>query len=347
MKVFSLIPLALAAACASADLPFLVAEDLRITEGNSPRELVVGFELSEPAPREASARVELIGQTATAGEDFSPYTSIVNWEKGQKQAEIRIEILGDTAHEPDESLWVSFSEPKGTLLPNPFFTLTLENDDSYSGADSGFVSPTSYPGYSLVWADEFEGSVLNSESWNYETGNSGWGNNELQYYRSGPSNVRLENGRMIITARQESFSGAEYTSARLTTQGKREFQYGRIDIRAKLPKGQGIWPALWMLGANISQVGWPACGETDIMELIGHQPNKVHASAHWGAQGAGSTAMLARQPTGTLLHFSLSPISQWAATGRVRPTHPLFFRSPCLWTTSVYFNKSQFYSFNH
>jgi len=121
MKVFSLIPLALAAACASADLPFLVAEDLRITEGNSPRELVVGFELSEPAPREASARVELIGQTATAGEDFSPYTSIVNWEKGQKQAEIRIEILGDTAHEPDESLWVSFSEPKNMLLPNPFF----------------------------------------------------------------------------------------------------------------------------------------------------------------------------------------------------------------------------------
>ncbi|MEY4887577.1 MAG: hypothetical protein RL767_1048, partial [Bacteroidota bacterium] len=159
MKVFSIIPLALAAACASADLPFLVAEDLRITEGNSPRELVVGFELSEPAPREASARVELIGQTATAGEDFSPYAGIVNWEKGQKQAEIRIEILGDTAHEPDESLWVSFSEPRNMLLPNPFFTLNLENDDAYSGADSGFVSPTSYPGYSLVWADEFEGSV--------------------------------------------------------------------------------------------------------------------------------------------------------------------------------------------
>ena len=284
MKVFSIIPLALATACASQELPFLVADDLRIAEGNSPRELVVGFELSEPAPREASARVELIGQTATAGEDFSSYTGTVNWEKGQKQAEIRIEILGDTAHEPDESLWVSFSEPKGTLLPNPFFTLTLENDDAYSGADSGFVSPTSYPGYSLVWSDEFDGSVLNTESWNYETGNSGWGNNELQFYRSGPSNVRLENGRMIITARKESFSGADYTSARITTQGKREFQYGRIDIRAKLPKGQGIWPALWMLGANFSQVGWPACGETDIMELIGHQPNKVHATAHWGAQ---------------------------------------------------------------
>ena len=289
MKVFSIIPLALATACASPELPFLVADDLRIAEGNSPRELVVGFELSEPAPREASARVELIGQTATAGEDFSSYTGTVNWEKGQKQAEIRIGILGDTAHEPDESLWVSFSEPKGTLLPNPFFTLTLENDDAYSGADSGFVSPTSYPGYSLVWSDEFDGSVLNTESWNYEIGNSGWGNNELQYYRSGPSNVSLENGRMIITARKESFSGADYTSARITTQGKREFQYGRIDIRAKLPKGQGIWPALWMLGANFSQVGWPACGETDIMELIGHQPNKVHATAHWGAQGAGST----------------------------------------------------------
>jgi len=173
------------------------------------------------------------------------------------------------------------------LLPNPFFTVTLENDDAYAGADSGYVTPTSYPGKTLVWAEEFDGSSLSSSSWNYETGATGWGNNELQFYRNDPSNVRVDNGRMIITARKEQFGGAEYTSARVTTKGKREFQYGRIDIRAKLPKGQGLWPALWMLGANISQVGWPACGETDIMELIGHQAHKVHGTAHWGVQGSG------------------------------------------------------------
>jgi beta-glucanase (GH16 family) len=211
----------------------------------------------------------------------------VTWPKGEKVAQLALEVRGDSTYEPDETLWVSFSEPEHVLLPNPFFTVTLENDDSYAGADSGYVTPTSYPGKTLVWAEEFDGSSLSSSSWNYETGATGWGNNELQFYRNDPSNVRVDNGRMIITARKEQFGGAEYTSARVTTKGKREFQYGRIDIRAKLPKGQGLWPALWMLGANISQVGWPACGETDIMELIGHQPNKVHGTAHWGVQGSG------------------------------------------------------------
>ena len=151
--------------------------------------------------------------------------------------------------------------------------------------NDGYITPSSYSGYKLAWADEFSGETLDLSSWGFDVGNgsSGWGNNEWQYYTSGNANCTVANGKLTITARKESQGGYNYTSARIKTQGKREFQFGRIDIRARLPKGQGIWPALWMLGANFSTVGWPVCGELDIMELIGHQPNRVHGTAHFGA----------------------------------------------------------------
>ena len=275
--------------CRTAEVPVLVGEDLRIAEGDSDREVVFQVHLDAPAPRAASIKVELVGQTSTSGEDFIPMLSTLSWSKGEQDAEVRFTVKGDTDYEDDETLWVAFSQPSEVLIPNPFYTVTLENDDPYSGNDSGYVTPTSYPGYTLVWNEEFDGTSLNSADWNYETGGHGWGNNELQNYRNDPSNIRIENGRMIITARKEQFGGNAYTSARLTTQGKKEFQFGRIDIRAKLPKGQGIWPALWMLGSNISTVGWPACGETDIMELIGHEPHKVHGTTHWGPQGSNTS----------------------------------------------------------
>jgi beta-glucanase (GH16 family) len=109
---------------------------------------------------------------------------------------------------------------------------------------------------------------LNLNDWTFETGASGWGNNELQYYR--PENTVFSAGNLIIEAKKESFWwSCLYTSSRLITKGKKEFKFGRIDIRAALPEGQGIWPALWMLGGNISTINWPLCGEIDIMELVG------------------------------------------------------------------------------
>ncbi|WP_420315885.1 family 16 glycosylhydrolase [Ekhidna sp.] len=153
--------------------------------------------------------------------------------------------------------------------------------------DTGYSTPTSYDGMTLIWNDEFDGSNLNETYWNYEigTGNGGWGNNELQYYRE--DNTSLTEGYLVIEARRENFSNNQYTSSRLTTENKFEFQYGRIDIRAILPKGQGMWPALWMLGANFRQVGWPSCGEIDIMEMIGGENNEdvVHGTAHWDNNG--------------------------------------------------------------
>ncbi len=135
----------------------------------------------------------------------------------------------------------------------------------------------------LVWNDEFENGPLNTEYWNYEEGAGGWGNNELQTYNDSEENVHIDSGYLHITALNPSTS--YYTSGRITTQGKKEFTWMRVDIRAKLPIGQGIWPALWMLGSNYSTVGWAKCGEIDIMEYLGHQPSVVYGNIHWDVNG--------------------------------------------------------------
>jgi len=153
--------------------------------------------------------------------------------------------------------------------------------------EDGYTSPLEYNGYEMVWNDEFDGSSINTSDWVFETGtgNSGWGNNEKQYYRQ--ENAWVEGGVLTIEARSENYMGSSYTSSARKTQNKKSFQYGRIDIRALLPKGQGIWPALWMLGDNIQSAGWPACGEIDIMEMIGGSGREktVHGTVHWDSNG--------------------------------------------------------------
>jgi beta-glucanase (GH16 family) len=140
----------------------------------------------------------------------------------------------------------------------------------------------------LVWADEFdEDGTPNPEHWNFEIGDgtaqglpAGWGNNELQYYTDRPENVKVENGMLVITAREESFQGYDYTSARLTTQNLFEKQYGRFEARIKLPTGKGLWPAFWLLGNDCDTNTWPACGEIDIMEYLGDEPTTAFSTIH-------------------------------------------------------------------
>ena len=151
--------------------------------------------------------------------------------------------------------------------------------------EKGYSSPEEYPDMTIVWRDEFDSDGLDPAHWSHEIGGHGWGNNELQYYQE--SNTEVRDGYAIITARKENKEDKNYTSSRIITKGKKEFKYGRVDIRALLPRGQGIWPALWMLGSNISIVDWPACGEIDIMEMIGGQgkDNVLHGTAHWEKAG--------------------------------------------------------------
>lgn len=139
---------------------------------------------------------------------------------------------------------------------------------------------TDLDGWRLVWADEFDVDGLPDPSrWTYEEGLIR--NDELQYYtRARPENARVENGALVIEARREAWEGADYTSASVTTRGITSWRYGRIEVRAKLPTGRGMWPAIWMLGENIDEVGWPACGEIDIMENVGFDPDRIHANVH-------------------------------------------------------------------
>ncbi len=177
-------------------------------------------------------------------------------------------------------------------------------EDEEVPVDQGYVTPLEYEGYDLVWHDEFEGNSINTDNWVFEIGDGcpdlcGWGNNESQYYRQ--QNAWVSDGVLTIEAREENFGNRNYTSARMKTQGKQSFKYGRIDIRALLPRGQGIWPALWMLGNDIETVGWPKCGEIDIMEMIGGsgRENQVHGTLHWDNNGHTYQGGSYTLPTGT------------------------------------------------
>ncbi|HRQ44611.1 MAG TPA: CIA30 family protein [Candidatus Goldiibacteriota bacterium] len=143
----------------------------------------------------------------------------------------------------------------------------------------------------LIFSDEFDGASIDGAKWVFETGSGGWGNNEIQYYTDRADNARIEGGNLVIEARQESYGGSAYTSARMKTQGRFSAMYGRVEAKIKLPYGQGIWPAFWMLGDNIGTVGWPACGEIDIMEMIGggeDRDDTLYGTAHWEYNGHAS-----------------------------------------------------------
>lgn len=143
--------------------------------------------------------------------------------------------------------------------------------------------PNDTMNYTLIWQDEFNGpagQLPNPNKWTYDIGTN-WGNDQLEYDTNRPENVSLDgNGNLVITAREESYNGRDYTSARIVTRGLFETTYGRIEARIKLPVGQGIWPAFWMLGNDIATVSWPQCGEIDLMEYRGQQPSIVHGSLH-------------------------------------------------------------------
>lgn len=138
-------------------------------------------------------------------------------------------------------------------------------------------------GWHLLWSDEFKqanGSAPNPSKWSHEIGGNGWGNNEWEYYTARTNNARIENGKLVIEARKEHFGNRTITSARLTTRGKFTFTFGRAEARIKIPRGPGVWPAFWTLGADIDSRGWPDCGEIDIIENVGKEPATIHGTVH-------------------------------------------------------------------
>jgi beta-glucanase (GH16 family) len=188
---------------------------------------------------------------------------------------------------------------------------------AYNG--SQFVSTslalTVYVAPKAIWADEFNvDGAPDSAKWAFDigTGSGGWGNNESQYYTNRPENVKVQNGSLIITSKKETYQGSSYTSARIKTQGKFSFKYGKVEIKAKLSTGVGTWPALWMLGDNITSVSWPACGEIDIMEHVGKSQNTIHGTLHYPNFSGGSGVTKSTTITNASTEFHVYSID-WRA----------------------------------
>jgi beta-glucanase (GH16 family) len=173
---------------------------------------------------------------------------------------------------------------------------------------------------SLVWSDEFNtNGAPDPAKWGYDigTGSSGWGNNELQYYTSRPENAVVQNGVLKINLVKENFSGSAYTSTRMLSRGKFSFKYGTVEVRAKLPSGGGTWPAIWMLGNNISTVGWPACGEIDIMEHKGNDLNRIHGTLHYPGRSGGNADGNTRVISNATTEFHIYKVEWTAASIKI------------------------------
>jgi len=297
--VFTLSLATIFAACIKEDdgtppalnLPTITVSDLTIAEGDVDAVVQLEVTLSGENKTNAIVTFSAIAESAESSLDFEILTTErLIFASGETKKVIEINIKGDEVKETKETFQIKLYNPMNVKLEKDVATITIEDDDNNTAGlvipASGYTSADAYPGYTLAWSDEFDGATLNTANWTYEMGdgcpnNCGWGNNELQYYRE--DNTSIVNGHLVITAKKQNFGTRNYTSSRLVTKGKKQFKFGRIDIRAALPEGQGLWPALWMLGSNIDAVNWPACGEIDIMELTGNLPNRVVGTVHYGA----------------------------------------------------------------
>ncbi len=246
------------------------------------------IQLLEVADKRIFVLVRTRNGTATSGEDYINIDQLVTIEPASASMSVPATIIGDDLVVDDETLFLELSDPVNARLEGIAAGITIINDDIakpyiFSIHEQGANSPLVYQNMTLVWQDEFDDPALNLNDWSYKIGpgSNGWGKNELQFYRE--QNTSIVDGHLVIEARKEFCGGSKYTSSRIITMDKQSFEYGRIDIRAALLEGQGMWPALWMLGFNFKTVGWPACGEIDIMELVGgdDRENTVLGTVHW------------------------------------------------------------------
>ncbi|MEM7162520.1 MAG: family 16 glycosylhydrolase [Bacteroidota bacterium] len=264
-----------------AEIKFASDKSAFETDANS----VFAFEvrLNQSTDLTVTVQYETEGITADAGDDFESVSGTLTFSAGQTSKMIEVPIVVDDFLEADEQFKVKLSNPvNGFLKDNVQEAIgTIRNDDDQIQINTeGYTTPDNYPGMALVWSDEFEDPQINLSNWTYDLGDNGWGNNELQNYTNSEINSYIQDGLLVIQANQ--IAQGQYTSARLKSIGLQEFQYGRIDVRAILPVDEGLWPAIWMLGADFPTAGWPACGEIDIMELVGSNPSRIHGTVHWG-----------------------------------------------------------------
>ena len=302
--------------------------------------------LTKTSTQEVSIHYTTVAGTALENVDFLPSTGTLTIPAGQKSASLTVQVTGDSTRKANQIFHVQLDNPTNCTLAgdNAIGTIVNENGLYFPVATAGYSTPDNYSGYTLTWSDEFDGNQINTNNWGYDIGNNGWGNHELENYTNNSHNSFVSQGNLIIEARLENVGGSSYTSARMLTKSRKSFEYGRIDIRAKLPIGKGIWPALWLLGDNIDQVGWPTCGEMDMMELLGQEPAKVYGTLHWGPahQSTGTNYTLGTGSFNDQFHvFSMT----WRADSvKMFVDDQQFFANPN--TPNYPFNSTFFFIFN-
>lgn len=301
-KLFFLVLLATMAACkksgggSDAPVPIVSVSSIVQAEGNGgTSSFVFTVKLSVATSKQVVVNYSTQEGSAKAGEDYTTVTNqAVTFQPNETQKTAVISVVADNMRESDDEFTLILTGATNATIQQYTATGLITNDDTQVPfTNAGYDAPTTYAGYTLWWGDEFNTGALDLNAWAFENGDGcpnvcGWGNNELEYYR--PDNLFFQDGKMIIEARKENFGGKSYTSSKILTRGKKVFKYGRIDVRAKLPKGKGIWPAFWLLPQNNVFGGWPSSGEIDLMELVGHEPNRTHGTIHYGP-GPGSTSI--------------------------------------------------------
>ncbi len=222
--------------------------------------------------------------SAFANTDYTPSSGTLTFLPGNSVGVVKVTVKPSNLRAANSIFLIKLTNPVNSTLSTPEGNGIIENQGNNLGSDTtGYQTPSSYVGYKPLWSDEFNESTVNTNYWQYDLGNGGWGNQELECYTD--SNATIAGGYLQIQAKQQNvvYNGvnSSYTSTRMNTAGKFSFEYGRIDIRAKLPVAPGMWPALWFLGNDFGTAGWPGCGETDLMELVGSNPHLVTGSIHW------------------------------------------------------------------
>lgn len=272
-------------------LPAITIEDLSLFEGNDGTKVFqVPIKLSKAATKEVTVQYSLQAGTAKAAEDFQVVTNqTFTFAVGESQKTIPVTVVADDIREGDDEFTINLAAPVNATLSRNSASVIIRNDDSkVPFTEEGYDAPDNYPGYNLVWADEFNGTSLDAAAWSNQNGDGcdlgmcGWGNNELEYYTNRPENIFFQDGKLIIEARNENFGTRNYTSSKILTSGKKKFKFGRVDIRARMPIGKGIWPAFWMLPQDNKYGGWPTSGEIDIMEVVAHDITRTHGTVHYG-----------------------------------------------------------------
>ena len=264
------------------------------------------------APTDLTINAQVVGATGTMPNgDGSGVVNLTLSAKNATSFQVMLPTENKTLslNATSGTVVCTFASAPGTTTNYPISITAYNNSVKKDTAIfvQVYLTPAAY-----VWSDEFDGTSLNPNIWNYEKGNNnGWGNNEKEYYTSDAANVSVKDGYLQITALNSpnyNNSGFDYTSARITTQGKYSFTYGKVEMRAKVPGDPGTWPALWMLGSNIGSVGWPKCGEIDIMEMgTVTGLNNILCSLHWGGD-----VMHSRIVSGATTDFHLYSVD-WRA----------------------------------